>query len=431
MLTCPRNLILIWPGTHAETQIGGVAYLAGWRRETTLDGLFLKGWGDDVGNEPNTTGGNATHTHTSPAHFHVLLSHSHTYTLSDVGDDYGAGYRAEAGNDNREHNHGHGTSTSGERNGGQTTSDAVTYSAISNDPPNRRVIFIKANAGARIINNICGFWGESDTPPDNWTKVTECADRYLKGAPAGADADLVTDNGSYYNAHTYNHTHTAQSHTHNAANSVTSGTQGRRSGGSTSSVGNYHVHSVSLKAGTQALNSYSATPATQTEVVEPAYRRLHLIKRGTNGLKKKGLIGMWLGGTAAGQFPAGWSLYTAMKDRHVKVGNPVTSPTGGSNTHTHGSQSHAHTGSGTHTHTADNTDAHSNSGEYYAGNQQEGVLIGNRGHVHIVQNISSVTANYDNASVTADSSNNEPEYRRVAFIKFEKEIGAAMLCAFL
>ena len=202
MSTIPKDVILIWTGLNS-------AIPALWNRETSLDGLFPKGW--DYSNAPNITGGNATHTHTSPAHIHSMaVGHTHTYQTNtknwgssgDTGDGSGTWVA--------DHSH---SGTSDNANANNSSSVATTYSSYSNDPPNRRVIFIKATLGAQLLDNIVALWGESDTAPTNWSKVTELADRYLKGASAGADADLATDNGSLINSHTITHTHTGL-HTH-------------------------------------------------------------------------------------------------------------------------------------------------------------------------------------------------------------------------
>ena len=422
MSSIPANIILVWTGTHASIP-------SGWSRETTLDDKFAKAWSDSVA--PNQIGGATTHTHTSPTHSHTPTAHNHTYTLSNIGDDYGSGQRGRIGPGSREHDHHHDSSTSGSSTGGTTGATAATYSAVSNNPPNRKVIFIKANAGAQLATDIVALWGTSNTPPSNWSNVTELQGRYLLGASTGADADLSTNGGSTSNAHTYNHSHTASAHTHAGAYSIYSNNysnNGRANGSDANSVDVSHQHLVTLLSGTQNVTDYTGTPATQSETVEPSYRQLQAIKKGTYGLKEKGIIGMWLGGTGTGVIPAGWSLYTSMKDYHLKIGDPTAS-TGGANTHTHAAQGHTHTGSGTHTHTANNTDSHSNGANTDRSNQNEGLLVGGT-HSHTVDNISYVTANYDSTNITADSSNNEPAYRTVAFLKFEKDVTGGGLLLF-
>ena len=70
------GIILIWTGSNASIP-------SGFTRETSLDSKFPKAWGAE---NPNTTGGSDTHSHTSPSHTHTMVSHSHTVTLNPKGD---------------------------------------------------------------------------------------------------------------------------------------------------------------------------------------------------------------------------------------------------------------------------------------------------------------------------------------------------------
>lgn len=409
-MNIPKDVILIHLGSNASIPTG-------WVRETGLDGKFPKGSGDSVA--PNETGGAATHTHTSDAHSHTLTAHTHTYKLSESS-------ATSQGSDNGSNSawdyHTH-SGTSGELSGGTTSSDSLTYGAMSNNPPNRKVIFIKANAGAKLATDIAALWIESDTAPTNWAKVTELADRYLLGASTGADADLTTDGGSVTNVHGITHGHTGQTHTHAAANSGNHEGTGGQGSSETGRVAFSHVHSVTLNASTQNVADNTSS-LTTTETVEPAYQRLHLIKKAASGLKEKGIIGLWLGSVAT--IPAGWILVAEMKDKHCKIGNPVSSGTGGSNTHTHAAQGHVHTGNGTHTHTGPSP-AHVAAGYingYSAGSRH---VMTNPASTHPVTNVSTPTTGYDSVNTTANSSNNEPEYKTVAFIKFQTEMGGGPL----
>jgi len=410
MASIPTNVILIHTGTNASIP-------SGWTRETSLDGVFPKGWGDSVA--PNQTGGATTHTHTSPSHTHSIVAHTHTFTTSDTDWTINAGNTGTNQNDafNGSHHH-HGTS--GAASGGDI-SGTTTYASVSNDPPYRKVIFIKANAGAQLATDIVALWGTSDTAPTNWSKVTELSGRYLKGAGTGADADLTTDNGSSTNLHGITHSHTGATHTHAAGVTDTPSAYNRKESSGGGSLTHYqHTHSITLGDGTQNVSDNTDT-LTTTETVEPVYRRLHAIKKGATGLKEKGIIGLWLGSTAS--IPGGWSLYTDMKDNHLKIGDPTTSATGGSNTHTHAAQAHSHTGNGGHTHTGSGGNHPGNVGSSGAGQN----VFTSSSASHTVTS-DSTTANYGSANTTADSSSNEPEYRTVAFIRFDKEkLGASIL----
>ena len=62
MSSVPNGVIFIWTGTNASIPTG-------WERVTTLDGRYIKATANAV--NPNVTGGNATHTHTSTAHTYI------------------------------------------------------------------------------------------------------------------------------------------------------------------------------------------------------------------------------------------------------------------------------------------------------------------------------------------------------------------------
>jgi len=407
MSAIEKDVILIHTGTNASIP-------SNWTRETSLDGIFPKGWDDS--NAPNITGGNATHTHTSPTHIHTIASHTHTMTTNTVNGS--SGCKSVASDQMFRGNHYHTGATGAVSSGGATSATAVTYGSVSNDPPNRRVIFIKAGAGAQLLDDIVALWGDSDTAPTNWSKVTELAGRYLKGASAGADSDLATDNGSYTNLHDITHTHSSVSN-HAHATGTTGGVAGIDGYGESTVNASYHLvavhtHTFDVNTATTNINSNTDT-LTTLETVEPLYRRLHAIRKGSGGLKEKKIIGLFLGDPA--HPPRGWSLYTAMKGYHLKIGDPTTSATGGSNAHTHTAQGHVHTGT-SHTHTGSSISSFSSTlvqtGSYNASGSLDITT-----HVHTFSSITTDATNYSSSNTTADSSNNEPQFRTVAFIQFQ------------
>lgn len=401
------NIVFIWIGTVATIP-------AGWERETSLDDKYAKAWGVE---DPNDTGGAATHQHTSPAHSHAVSAHVHTYTTNTVGNEE----NMRTGNgtpDISGPNHYH-TGTSGAAIG-STSSDSLTYGSASNDPPHRKIIFIKPTIAARLPENIVALWN-SNTAPLNWSKVTELQDRYLKGSSAGANADISTDNGSYTNVHDITHNHASASHYHATANSGTpQGNYFQSQGGpGAANCSVYHVHSVSFGSQSTAVNQYSGS-LTTTETVEPAYSKLQAIKKAAIGKIQRGLIALWLGAIA--DIPGGWVPCDGgngtkdLRDKYIKIGNPADA-NGGSNTHTHGAQAHGHTGASHNGHavgfSVDGNDVGNNSSASDHGIKNP--------HQHTLSGaLSSATANWDNANTTADSSSNEPPYRVAAYIQLNK-----------
>lgn len=406
MAGIPANVVLMWISTNATIP-------SGWSRETTLDDKHAKAWGAE---NPNATGGADTHTHTSPNHSHTLTAHTHTYSLASAGiTTTGLDTSVQTYGIIDTHTH---TGTSGVLSGGTTVVEAVTYGAVSNDPPYRKVIFVKAAAGAQLATNMVALYN-SNTPPSNWSNVTELSGRYMKGAGTGADADLTTDSGSTTNAHDITHTHTTATHTHSAANSSAGDPQTKSKDPQTSPQSD-HVHSVTLAAATQNINQNTDT-LTTAETVQPSYAILQAIKKGASGLKAVGIIGLWLGTVAT--IPRGWVLCDGnnstkdLRDKFIKIGDPAGAD-GGANTHTHAAQAHSHTGSGTHTHTG-TASAHVNGSGTEAGGATHKTVADS---VHPVASVSTPTTNYDAANTTADSSANQPSYRIAAFIQFQKEI---------
>lgn len=396
MSTIPTNVILIWIGTNASIP-------AGWTRETSLDGIFPKGWSDSVA--PNNTGGATTHIHTATTHTHTMASHAHTtvtaHSNHDTGNTGSPGTPANMKNGDHSHTGAPPISTN------SVSTDSAQYGTFSNDPPYRKVIYIKTTRPAIMATDMVALWGDSDTAPDNWSKVTELDGRYLKGASAGADADLTTDSGSYTNIHPFNHSHTdSHNHVGNTGGNTTASYNAKNGSGS-SGVGD-HNHPLTLSTVNSSISS--TINLTTAETVEPAYRRLHAIKKGATGVPVIGMIGMWLGSSAS--IPPNFELYTAMKDKHLKIGDPTTSATGGSNTHSHASQGHTHTAGSTHTHTMVSM---GNAGMEY-GSDGTGLRFWTTG-THSMSSIDSQTTSYSSTSTTADSQSNEPEYRTVAFIR--------------
>lgn len=396
------NVIIPFDGNHADIPAGFV-------RETSLDGKYPKGTANAT--NPNTTGGAATHTHTSPAHYHTLAAHTHSGTTgSAVYPDYSD---REPGSTLTSISHTH-TFTTGAVSGGNTGTTSVTYGAVSNDPPYYTVVFIKSTSYNLLPAN--GMVFSSDTTRPGLTFHAGSAGKFLKGAATGQNAGGT--GGSTTNVHSINHTHTTSSHTHANANTANNTLTVNYASGSGDSVGT-HRHLATTGAGTQAINSFSGS-LTTTETVQPAYRTLNVFKNATGGslVPLIGDIAIWLGSLES--IPIGWILCDGendtpdMRGRYVKANaTATTSSIGGSNTHTHAAQAHSHTGNGSHSHTV-------SFGNYGANLGRSGSDTGGKAlkgtHNHNSTSVSS-TVNYNSANTTANSSSNEPEYRTVAYIQ--------------
>lgn len=397
----PNGIIFIWTGTHATIP-------AGWSRDTSMDDTYPKGTANAV--NPDVTGGATTHSHTSPAHTHTAQSHTHTITL---GTGSGGAITGAAGSLAVISAHTHTAATSGAVSGFSCGSTAVTYGSVSNDPnfstviyvtPTTFVTFLPAGivtlADAAITGmDICD--GTSGTP--------NLVDKYLKGASTGADAGTV--GGGTTNTHSISHSHTT-SHSHLAGTTGSSGAT-LNATGSGSLVRN-HTHDVTPNAATPTATDTLSLVTTET--VEPAYKKLLAVRASSDIPAPKSIIGIWKGILSA--IPSGWILCDGnggtidMRDMHLKITGTVglVGNAGGSNTHVHGSQNHTHA-SVSHTHTVPNVTHTSNSNQ-----SGGGANMADNTTIHTAST-NAQNLVLDAGSTTADSANNEPPYRTVAFVK--------------
>lgn len=425
----PKDVILIWPKLASQIP-------ASWTRETLLDGRFLKAV---TGVDPNTTGGAATHTHSSPAHSHTLSNHVHTFNLTSVNNNVnGASTSGQALAGPSHYHTGSTTSTVG----GTTGTTAVTYGSCSNNPPFYEVIFIKAGDASLLENDIVVLWSK-ETLPNNYlfcngsSGTPDMRNRYLRGAATSGDAGAV--GGSLTNVHDITHTHSTTTHYHTATTGAARDQNGNffNSGVSTSSPQIYlttfnHSHSFNTSSDHQGIAQFTGS-LTTLETVEPEHVKMIPIQKKANAIKEPGIIGLWLG--ELNDIPDGWKLHDTLSvnDKFLKMVNTLdeVGDAGGSNTHTHAAQSHSHSGSAGHTHTASNI-GHTGTLGLTSGGFTNLRVDGAFDQPHSMTAVQSVNAPYNSSTTTANESNNEPEYRTVALIEFVKDrFGAGVLYNFL
>ena len=400
MSVVPSNVIFIWSGTNASIP-------SGWSRETGLDSKFPKGTASAT--DPNDTGGSTAHSHTSPNHSHTITAHTHSVSLNaaaagkrDCGHTEGGGPRDI---------HGHVAATSGAASG-STSSVGATYSSINSEPLHKTVIFIKSNGTGVLSNNVIAFIDE--TVPSGWQVCNGTSGSpnyngyYLKGAGTGGNASDIPQKANTH-IHTITHTHSDSGHTHAQFESGTyTETVDHETQSGDADCVLSHSHHIDLLAHTISIGG---TPSSSAVSNEPSYKKLVLAQNQTGSAQLPiGTIGLWLSSLAS--IPSGWAQVSAMNSFHLKgssstgdIGN-----TGGSNTHVH-SDSHTHTGA-SHNHSASvETQAVTNN------------TINNGSHLPPAHahtaNVSSTSASWQSTNTSANSSNHEPSYRTVAFIKSE------------
>lgn len=415
------NIILPYDNTHASIP-------ATFTRETALDGRFIKGTATST--NPNVTGGASTHTHTSSTHTHSLTSHTHTtgttgrYDPPPDGDSAGGGLLTTG--------HEHSSSTSNGPTEVSTAASAPSYSSASNNPPYYEVIFIKSSLHNFIPQSAMIL--TTATSRSQLTYHTSSAGKYLRGAATSGDAGAT--GGSYDNSHDMSHTH-SPSHYHTGTTSTGPGGGGGGPGGGGNAVTtDNHNHSYTTTTHTDTLNAPTTTTYVQFgasgENIEPVYKTLNPFKNSSGGsvVPIPGDIGLWLGTLAT--IPLGWALCDGsngtpdMRDRFLKMTPSATSSTtGGSNTHAHPGISHSHATASSHTHNTSSTQGGSTS-------SSQGLGGGGRrtgpNHTHTLPNMQTQTSSYGSATITPDSSDNQPLFTTVAYVQMIYEtIGAGAL----
>ena len=443
MPTIPLNVILIWPGSNASIP-------AGWQRVTALDGKFPKGALEGV--NPNTTGGADTHTHTSPTHTHTMVAHQHTgrtYRSSGDFETHGGGAQW-ASRDSHYHDF-----TSDGLVGGDAAS-AITYQAGSSLPPYHEVIFITPDTiPAQLTHEIMALFGDGDLPT-NWgladgtvynegegDEVTSpnLTDKFLRGAAAGQDAGAT--GGALSHTHDVSHNHGSVSHQHTVStNGFGYSSDGERYrtntvDGAGTVADRYHKHTMTMGLTGETPSTYTGTAGSAENNVQPLHKLLRAIQNVSGAPSKpRGIIALWLGDLD--DIPPGWFLCNGengtpdMQGYHLKI-----TATEGNVHNTAGANTHSHAASNSHTHTAPGTHVHGGStsndiGTRWGTNADSDGAAKPHGHSNI-ENVSAQTSSWNSTTIQADSSNNEPAYRTVAFIMFKYETygGAAVLGALL
>jgi len=409
----PNGVTLIWDSTNSTIP-------AQWTRETVLDGRYPKGHGSE---NPNTNGGSNTHTHTG-SHTHTLTAHTHTFS---------SGYAEETSlqqcSNNPEGNtskHTHATHVINATAGGGLQSTSTSWQSSNNEPPNRTVIFIKPNGSpAPLVSGIHAYTNNS-TLPGNWylcdgnNGTNDHRNKYHKGASAGSDAGST--GGATTHSHTLDHTHTVTAHTHSGYMSGIGswyGGRGKADNPTGAFVLSNHIHVVNFAATSDSIYGYTGTGGS-SDAVEPAYKKISVIKNTTDDNLQLGVIGLWLNTVVS--IPDNWRVCDGtygtpdLRDYFIKIASTVTEHgnTGGSNTHTHTAVSHSHTATGTHTHVG----SHQSAPDYRSnpGGTNDGVCYYD--HVHSIDNESFSTSTFSSDNISADTVSNQPAYTTVAYIRY-------------
>lgn len=410
----PLGMIVMWPST-----VGSIP--DGWDRVTALDSRYPKGIATGA-TEPGTTGGAATHTHTTPGHVHNV-SHPHGVT-GNTGTVTGTVNSADgaAGTMANLSTHTH-TRASVNTTTLDSQSAAPGTSTGSNHPAWLETVFIESDGtplgvpdGALAIM--------PDISPAGWTDFADATGRFLKGAAGGFGGGATSASGVNSHTHTIDaHTHAGTSHTHTSPN--TGSTGGNRSllDGAVSVLWqSAHEHPVTVgSATTAALASASggASGAAGADL-RPPFRNVR-VKENTSGVLDLplGLICAWRG--ALGAIPDNWAICDGtggtldLTGRYPQGATSSIGTAGGSAAgHTHTGGSHTHTTSG-HSHT---TTVGSAATATKLASATATVVVATGTHTHSSSDTDSATPGVGTPSAgTLASSTTEPPFEEVAFVQ--------------
>lgn len=429
----PPGVILLWFGNEADIP-------SGWIRETALDGLFPKGWGDEPVGQ---AGGSDTHTHIGDTHTHNLSNHTHYIELRELStveydDTGGSSPQRMCG----QHYH-HGSQYQNIVN--NVVSDVVDWPNGSNIPPYKDVIFIRANAENCIIEEGIGALFDREAPA-GWLKPVAYNQKFLRGADAGNNAG--GEGGSYTHTHDLSHNHThSHYHTGKANWQPQEGTHNGDPNTSGGRVAIGHGHDYSLNSETITYPTFNYVFTSQA--IQPVFKKLLVAYRNAGGvLASKGLIALWLGDEAS--VPKGWVVCDGrywsdgktrtpdLRNYFIKLTTDVNRIGETDDSDAITTNSHDHTESIAHTHGGVN---HNHGGVVGWNNWSDNTIGTGAGGAWVVRDHYHTNTFCDYATVSLETGylktngipvNNEPPYKRVIFIQLEKlgvggSAGALML----
>jgi len=422
-----KGIIINWIGTIASIPSDWLL-CDGNNSTPNLLGKYLLSVGD--GEEPGTTGGSETHTHTSPEHTHTQDAHSHSGNTNTTADDGRSGiliyYGQYAGSP-----HYHSFTTSSAIATNQVTSNIVD--STSNNPRHYKVapiIDVSIN-GSKYPNNSIVFWGQS-TLPYGWSicngtedtpDLRNCFLKFINSEENPGDTG-----GSNTHSHTTTHTHIQDEHNHSGNTNTTSTIVHQPYYPAsptywTAPAG--HIHSLTV-------NLYSTINQNDNSEIssedgQPNFKKLLIILNTGISNRPKYSILIWTGSIA--NIPLGYVLCNGenetpdLRNYFIKGANDSSEllNIGGSSIHNHTASSHTHI-QNSHSHTI----LANNSGDEVVNNQyaNNGTPAMRHNHSHTVSD-ALTTATNQSTTVTIDncsSQANYPPYYKVAFIMQDREM---------
>ena len=394
----PAGIIVGWPSTVASIP-------AGWVRETSIDTKYVRGAA--AGGDSDLTGfGATTHVHTEAGH--VPVQNSHTHNVATTAESGSRNYNIAGFNVIAIALHNHG-STASDPETATNNSGTATLNTASNDPPFRKVIWIRSDGTPTGLPDGCYAFFDSDTLPSSWARSE--GNNFLKGADAaGSGTGVGGASDSHLHTESGTHSHSQNSHTHTGT-SAANDTNANGSGAGTAAADG-HIHTYTLNATTATNNASSISLGTSDG--QPVFKKLNIIKNNTGGSSTPDqVILIW--NSTNGSIPTDYARYTAMDDFFCKGcnANGEVATTGGAAAHNHTGTCTTTSPTHTHTITAAAADTAVTAGSGTAG-------AATTGHTH-TWTISSTTITHQNQALTINNNTSEtnyPEYVKIIFVKF-------------
>lgn len=415
----PMGVIVMWPDTDASIPTG-------WSRVTALDDKYAKGVAT-ASTDPGTTGGAATHSHTTPGHTHDT---SHIHTVTGATSTSTTSFNStpnSAGSTAVLSSHTHTRASVNSATVTSSSTPAPGTGTASNDPARLSVIYIESHGSALGVPD--GAIGLSaDVSLSGWANYANGANRFFKGAAAAGNGGATAASSVDSHTHSINaHTHTGSSHVHTSPNTGTFTSDKTLTAGGTAALWQAsHSHPVTVASGNNA-NLASASGGTSDGGAadsRPPFRNVRVQENTSGGVSLPvGLICAWRG--PLGLIPNFWQLCDGTSGTMDLIGrypqgatSSIGSAGGSAATHTHTGGSHTHTTTG-HSHTMT-----IGSAATATSNVSTTVTVATvtGTHIHTGSDTDSTTPSVGSSSAgTLDATSGEPPYEEVAFIQLMEE----------
>ena len=257
---------------------------------------------------------------------------------------------------------------------------------------------------------ICAWPSTAATIPSGWTRETGLDAKYIQGAAAGADADLVSSFGAANHNHTSpSHTPVQNSHTHTfSAATHTPSLRPNLSEDIREPAGT-HGHNAVTSASATATNNGIAITVDSTSN-DPAFKAVIWIK--SDGTPTGFPVNSY-GFFASDTLPTLWTRVQGNTYLKGAAADGDGGGTGGLNTHTHTSPAHTHT-QNAHSH-ASTSSSGPNTGAPFIDAFTQTQSYANETHTHPVT-LSNQTATNQSVTTTIDSANHEPVFKKLNII---------------